>query len=61
LLGVLQFVVGAVATPLVGLGGPGTAVPMAATMAGFALLALVAFVVLTREVRSATPDPAALS
>jgi DHA1 family bicyclomycin/chloramphenicol resistance-like MFS transporter len=48
LLGVLQFVVGAVATPLVGLGGPGTAVPMAATMAGFALLALVAFATLTR-------------
>jgi DHA1 family bicyclomycin/chloramphenicol resistance-like MFS transporter len=48
LLGVLQFVVGAVATPLVGLGGPGTAVPMAATMAGFAVLALVAYLVLTR-------------
>ncbi|GAB3157112.1 multidrug effflux MFS transporter [Amycolatopsis stemonae] len=54
LLGVLQFVVGAVATPLVGLGGPGTAVPMAATMAGFAVLALVAFLVLARP---ATPDP----
>ncbi|QKV75456.1 multidrug effflux MFS transporter [Amycolatopsis sp. Hca4] len=50
LLGVLQFVVGAVATPLVGLGGPGTAVPMAATMAGFAVLALVAYLALTREV-----------
>ncbi|VVJ20037.1 Multidrug resistance transporter [Amycolatopsis camponoti] len=50
LLGVLQFVVGAVATPLVGLGGPGTAVPMAATMAGFALLALVAYLALTRPV-----------
>ncbi|MEV7041097.1 multidrug effflux MFS transporter [Amycolatopsis sp. NPDC051061] len=49
LLGVLQFVVGAVATPLVGLGGPGTAVPMAATMAGFASLALIAFLVLTRR------------
>ncbi|WP_370971718.1 multidrug effflux MFS transporter [Amycolatopsis sp. cg9] len=49
LLGVLQFVVGAAATPLVGLGGPGTAVPMAATMAGFAVLALVAFLALTRE------------
>jgi len=49
LLGVLQFVVGAVATPLVGLGGPGTAVPMAATMAGFAVLALVAYLVLARE------------
>ncbi|MGW4523236.1 multidrug effflux MFS transporter [Amycolatopsis sp. NPDC004378] len=54
LLGVLQFVVGAAATPLVGLGGPGTAVPMAATMAGFAVLALVAFLVLARP---ATPDP----
>ncbi|WP_372670512.1 multidrug effflux MFS transporter [Amycolatopsis kentuckyensis] len=52
LLGVLQFVVGAVATPLVGLGGPGTAVPMAATMAGFALLALLAYLALTREVTS---------
>ncbi len=49
LLGVLQFVVGAAATPLVGLGGPGTAVPMAATMAGFAVLALVAFLALTRR------------
>ncbi|WP_290059921.1 multidrug effflux MFS transporter [Amycolatopsis solani] len=49
LLGVLQFVVGAAATPLVGLGGPGTAVPMAATMAGFAVLALVAYLVLTRK------------
>ena len=56
MLGVLQFVVGAVATPLVGLGGPGTAVPMAATMAGFAFLALVAFLVLTRDVRPATRD-----
>jgi DHA1 family bicyclomycin/chloramphenicol resistance-like MFS transporter len=52
LLGVLQFVVGAVATPLVGLGGPGTAVPMAATMAGFAVLALVAYLVLTRPATS---------
>jgi DHA1 family bicyclomycin/chloramphenicol resistance-like MFS transporter len=57
LLGVLQFVVGAAATPLAGLGGPGTAVPMAATMAGFAVLALVAFVALTRDVRPATPVP----
>jgi DHA1 family bicyclomycin/chloramphenicol resistance-like MFS transporter len=51
LLGVLQFVIGGVATPLVGLGGPGTAVPMAATVAGFALVALVAFLTLTRPVR----------
>ncbi|WP_439377701.1 multidrug effflux MFS transporter [Amycolatopsis lexingtonensis] len=55
LLGVLQFVVGAAATPLVGLGGPGTAVPMAATMAGFAVLALVAFLALTRK-----PQPVGL-
>ncbi|MDX3189381.1 multidrug effflux MFS transporter [Streptomyces sp. MN03-5084-2B] len=52
LLGVLQFAVGAVATPLVGLGGTGTAVPMAATMAGFAALALVAYLTLAREVTS---------
>ncbi|MEV5716089.1 multidrug effflux MFS transporter [Amycolatopsis mediterranei] len=52
LLGVLQFAVGAVATPLVGLGGPGTAVPMAATMAGFAVLALVAYLALTRPATS---------
>jgi DHA1 family bicyclomycin/chloramphenicol resistance-like MFS transporter len=54
LLGVLQFVVGAAATPLVGLGGPGTAVPMAATMAGFAVLALAAYLALTRDVVSGT-------
>ncbi|MFB9689892.1 multidrug effflux MFS transporter [Amycolatopsis plumensis] len=52
LLGVLQFVVGAVATPLVGLGGSGTAVPMAATMAGFAALALVAYLTLARPLVS---------
>jgi DHA1 family bicyclomycin/chloramphenicol resistance-like MFS transporter len=48
LLGVLQFVIGGVATPLVGLGGPGTALPMALTMAGFGVLALLAFLTLTR-------------
>ncbi|MEV6620462.1 multidrug effflux MFS transporter [Amycolatopsis sp. NPDC051106] len=53
LLGVLQFAVGAAATPLVGLGGPGTAVPMAVTMAGFALLALLAFLTLTRKASTA--------
>ncbi|WP_410606251.1 multidrug effflux MFS transporter [Amycolatopsis sp. lyj-109] len=55
LLGVLQFVVGAAATPLVGLGGSGTAVPMGVTMAGFAALALVAYLTLTR------PTPALVS
>jgi DHA1 family bicyclomycin/chloramphenicol resistance-like MFS transporter len=53
LLGVLQFAVGAAATPLVGLGGPGTAVPMAVTMAGFAGLALLAFLTLTRKAATA--------
>jgi DHA1 family bicyclomycin/chloramphenicol resistance-like MFS transporter len=60
LLGVLQFVIGGVATPLVGLGGPGTAVPMAATMAGFGVLALLAFLILTRPaapVTASLPKP----
>jgi len=50
LIGVLQFLVGGFATPLVGLGGPGTAVPMALTMAGFAFLALLTFLTLPRRV-----------
>ena len=49
LIGVLQFLVGGFSTPLVGLGGQGTAVPMALTMAGFALLALLAFLTLPRR------------
>jgi DHA1 family bicyclomycin/chloramphenicol resistance-like MFS transporter len=60
LLGVLQFAIGGVATPLVGLGGPGTAVPMAATMAGFGVLALLAFLILTRptsQVAASLPKP----
>ncbi|WNV88905.1 multidrug effflux MFS transporter [Umezawaea sp. Da 62-37] len=49
LLGVLQFVIGGcLATPLVGLGGPGTALPMALVIAGFAVLALVVSAVLNR-------------
>ncbi|MEC3973679.1 Bcr/CflA family multidrug efflux MFS transporter [Amycolatopsis sp. H20-H5] len=48
LLGVLQFVVGGIATPLVGLGGPGTALPMVLVMAGFSALALVAFLTLAK-------------
>ena len=49
LIGVLQFLVGGFATPLVGIGGPGTAIPMALTMAGFAFLALLAFLSLPRR------------
>jgi MFS transporter, DHA1 family, multidrug resistance protein len=41
LLGAAQFAVGAVIAPLTGLGEPGSAVPMAATIAGALLLAAV--------------------
>jgi DHA1 family bicyclomycin/chloramphenicol resistance-like MFS transporter len=40
LLGVLQFVIGAVAAPIAGIAGEGTALPMGIGMAAFALLAL---------------------
>lgn len=58
LLGVLQFAIGGIATPLVGLGGAGTAVPMTAVMAGFGVLALLSFATLAvspdqRDFRSA--------
>lgn len=49
LLGVMQFVIGGLATPLVNLGGA-SAVPMGAIMAGFALAALLVFVTMTRQV-----------
>ena len=42
LLGVLQFLVGALVAPLVGAGGTASAVPMAAIMTAVALAALVA-------------------
>ena len=42
LLGVVQFMVGAVAAPLVGVGGPDTAVPMGAVMVVLALGAVAA-------------------
>jgi MFS transporter, DHA1 family, multidrug resistance protein len=42
LLGVIQFLVGAVVAPIVGAGGTGSAVPMAAVMSVFAAGALVA-------------------
>ncbi|MEO6089459.1 MAG: multidrug effflux MFS transporter [Umezawaea sp.] len=53
LLGVLQFVIGGgLATPLVGLGGPGTALPMAAVIAGFSVLALLLSVAMNRRIRT---------
>ncbi|HEX6342509.1 multidrug effflux MFS transporter [Umezawaea sp.] len=49
LLGVFQFVIGGgLATPLVGLGGPGTALPMAVVIAGFGVLALLVSLVVNR-------------
>ncbi|SDZ17605.1 MFS transporter, DHA1 family, bicyclomycin/chloramphenicol resistance protein [Amycolatopsis xylanica] len=49
LMGVLQFLVGGLATPLVGLGGSGTALPMVIVIAAFTALALLAYLTLTRE------------
>ncbi|MGK5741689.1 multidrug effflux MFS transporter [Micromonospora sp. URMC 103] len=49
LMGTVQSVVGALAAPLVGLGGEGSAVPMAAVVAGAVALSLTAVVVLTRS------------
>ena len=54
LLGVVQFTIGAVAAPLVGLGGTTTAVPMAAAIAAFGIAALVAFITLCRPAPAAT-------
>ncbi|NIH79061.1 Bcr/CflA family multidrug efflux MFS transporter [Amycolatopsis viridis] len=48
LLGVMQFVVGGLATPLVSIGGAASAVPMGLVMAAFAVVALLVFATLTR-------------
>jgi DHA1 family bicyclomycin/chloramphenicol resistance-like MFS transporter len=48
LLGALQMGSGAVVAPLVGIGGTGTALPMAIVMAALGLTAVVSLVVLTR-------------
>jgi DHA1 family bicyclomycin/chloramphenicol resistance-like MFS transporter len=49
LLGVLQFALGAVAAPLVGLVGAGTAVPMAAVMLGLIACAALVFTIMGRR------------
>ncbi|MFI6297483.1 multidrug effflux MFS transporter [Nonomuraea sp. NPDC050790] len=51
LLGVLQFALGALAAPLVGLAGSGTAVPMAAVMLALIVASGAAFTLLRRGVR----------
>ncbi|MFG2056026.1 multidrug effflux MFS transporter [Micromonospora sp. NPDC048930] len=48
LMGGIQSVVGALAAPLVGLGGEGSAVPMATVLAGAAALSLTAVLTLAR-------------
>jgi MFS transporter, DHA1 family, multidrug resistance protein len=53
LLGACQFLVGAIAAPLVSIGGVGSAVPMAVVIAGFAWLALGTFLTLHRPARRA--------
>ncbi|HEY0276390.1 MAG TPA: multidrug effflux MFS transporter [Paenirhodobacter sp.] len=50
-LGALQFCLGAIASPLAGLGGKHDAVPMALTMSGAALCAVVSFVCLAGALR----------
>lgn len=48
LLGVLQFAIGALVAPIVGLGGSASALPMGAAIAGFAIATLVTFLILCR-------------
>jgi DHA1 family bicyclomycin/chloramphenicol resistance-like MFS transporter len=59
LLGVLQFVIGGLATPLVGIGGANSAIPMGTVMASFAVAALVIFLAMTRAVPRDVPREAA--
>ncbi len=52
LLGVLQFSIGAVVAPLVGLGGTTTAVPMAGVIAALGIATLVTFLVFCRPAQA---------
>ena len=51
LLGLLQFAIGAILAPLVGLSGTTTAIPMVAAMATFGIVALITCLVLARSVQ----------
>lgn len=53
LLGVLQFSIGAVIAPVVGMAGDESAVPMATAIAGFGFATLVTFHLLSRQDRDA--------
>lgn len=59
LLGVLQFAVGGLVAPLIGLGGTGTALPMAGVIAALAAGALVVFATCTEG--DGSPAPAGAS
>jgi len=56
LLGVLQFSLGAVVAPLIGLGGTRTAIPMAVAIASFGIAVLITFVVLCRPARTSAEE-----
>ena len=56
LLGVLQFIVGAAAAPLVGIGGTGTAVPMATVIAALGVGGLVCATLVAAD-RAPAPRP----
>ncbi|MFG3418187.1 multidrug effflux MFS transporter [Micromonospora sp. NPDC048063] len=58
LLGAIQSVVGAAAAPLVGLGGEGSAVPMAVVITGAAIASLAVVLTLARPRRSTTATSA---
>ncbi|GAA2350699.1 multidrug effflux MFS transporter [Saccharopolyspora halophila] len=58
LLGVLQFLVGGLASPLVGVAGSHTAVPMALVMAALSTLAVLVYLVLARGQRTERPQAA---
>lgn len=51
MLGVLQFLVGGLVAPLVGIGGQDTAIPMLTVMAGCAVVATIAWAALARPRR----------
>ena len=55
LLGLLQWVFGGLAAPLVGLAGPQSAVPMGTAIAGFSLAGLTAYLVLARPESAPVP------
>ncbi|MGW7005923.1 Bcr/CflA family multidrug efflux MFS transporter [Streptomyces sp. NPDC054933] len=59
LLGTSQFLIGAVASPLVGIAGEHTAVPMALVQVGCAVVAVVCFLVLCRPWRTPAATVAA--